>query len=197
MIVPVQYVNRRGDTYYVLVGKTKTGKPKYYTSKKPGQNSIETMPAGYEIHEDPADAQVRVRKTRPSRLLSGEREQVVQAVRELAHQQRFIVDVDGDSFIVYLSDADTDLAASQFGDSFNALLTGFRSLQAQIEQHSRYTALLRLTLVDPDRRLFVAERWCFLGSIDNWFPLSSGQKLGQLLDEYTPHLGQDSFYELI
>jgi hypothetical protein len=29
----IEHVNRRGDRYYVLQGKTKTGKPKFYCSK--------------------------------------------------------------------------------------------------------------------------------------------------------------------
>ncbi|MFY8199573.1 MAG: hypothetical protein ACOVLE_02810 [Pirellula staleyi] len=30
----MKYVNRRGDAYYVFQGVTKTGKPKYYVSRK-------------------------------------------------------------------------------------------------------------------------------------------------------------------
>jgi len=30
----ITYINRKKETYYLLIGKTKTGKPKYYFSKK-------------------------------------------------------------------------------------------------------------------------------------------------------------------
>ena len=42
--MPFEYVNRCGDRYYLLQGKTKTGKPKYYASKKAEGVPVEQMP---------------------------------------------------------------------------------------------------------------------------------------------------------
>ena len=47
----VTHTNRRGDTYYLLQGLTKTVKPKYYVSKKPGANTVEQIPDGFELYE--------------------------------------------------------------------------------------------------------------------------------------------------
>lgn len=51
----MEYVNRRGDRYFVPQGKTKTGKPKYYCSKRTDALgvSVERLPEDYEIHENP------------------------------------------------------------------------------------------------------------------------------------------------
>jgi len=57
--------------------------------------------------------------------------------------------------------------------------------------------MMRFTLVDGKARRFAVERWCFLGSIDDWFPLSGGGDLKGLVARYCPHLGQESFYELM
>jgi hypothetical protein len=61
----------------------------------------------------------------------------------------------------------------------------------------RYSPLMRFTLTDPDERLFCLERWCFLGSIDNWFPLTGPTPLSILIEKYVKHLGQETFYELV
>jgi hypothetical protein len=47
----IEYVNRRGETYYLLQGKTKTGKPKYYVSRNPDGIRVGEMPQGYELYE--------------------------------------------------------------------------------------------------------------------------------------------------
>ena len=53
-----EYKNRKGKTHYLHVGKTKTGKPKYYFSMKKDGELVDAMPVGYEIYEHPANAQV-------------------------------------------------------------------------------------------------------------------------------------------
>ena len=55
--------------------------------------------------------------------------------------------------------------------------------------------MLRFPLVDPVNRLFGAERWCFFGSIDNWYPLSKIGRLDTLVEELAKHLDQESFFE--
>ena len=38
------YTNRKGDTYYLHGGKTKTGKPRYFFAKAAGSGSLSEMP---------------------------------------------------------------------------------------------------------------------------------------------------------
>ena len=64
-------------------------------------------------------------------------------------------------------------------------------------QNMSYTAMLRLTLVDEDNRLFASERYCFSGGIDDWIPLSYQGPLEELAQELFPTLGDESFYELM
>ena len=40
----IEYVNRRGDTYYLHQGKTKTGKPTYFFSRKKEGTLAEAIP---------------------------------------------------------------------------------------------------------------------------------------------------------
>jgi len=67
--MPLEYTNRRGDRYYVLQGKTKTGMPKYYCSRKTQGTPVERLPEDYEINEHPRDAVVTIRRVRASAIL--------------------------------------------------------------------------------------------------------------------------------
>ena len=57
--------------------------------------------------------------------------------------------------------------------------------------------MLRFTLIDEGERQYSAERWCFLGAIDDWFFLSGGNSLENLARRYLPHLSRESFFELM
>jgi hypothetical protein len=54
---------------------------------------------------------------------------------------------------------------------------------------------MRFVLVDEKRRWFHVERMCYLGDAD-WLLLDGGD-LKRLVEDYCPHLGRESFYELI
>jgi hypothetical protein len=192
----LEYVNRRKKRYFLHQGKTKTGKPKYYASSKDGPTRIDQMPDGYEFYEDPESAIVTIRKTLPTRILPLERTRLEAWVRKLAGIEHFIVEIKGDSLIVHTpgndfeSDRD-DWISSKFGMD----ATMFRSILAE---SASYSPMFRFTLIDEDERLFRVDRWCYLGSIDNWFPLSGGgQSLEKLAREYLPHLAKKSFFELM
>lgn len=60
----IEYINRKGQRYYLHVGKTKTGKPKYHFAMSAGDSLAEAIPDGFEIYENP-NAQVYLRKALP------------------------------------------------------------------------------------------------------------------------------------
>ncbi len=72
-------------------------------------------------------------------------------------------------------------------------------MQDFYDRHATYLPIFRFILVDPEQRLFTAERFCFRGRIDDWMPLlSSGEEsLQTLATRYVKHLSEDSFYELM
>lgn len=67
--MPIQYLNRNSDTYFLHGGKTKTGKPRWFFSKKIEGNLEESIPAGYEIYEN-HNAQVFLRLISLDRTVS-------------------------------------------------------------------------------------------------------------------------------
>ncbi len=57
-------------------------------------------------------------------------------------------------------------------------------------------AIMRFVLEDDAARLFVTERFCFKGRIDDWIYVDGPAVLADQVKKYIKHLGQDSFYEL-
>jgi hypothetical protein len=186
--MPVTYVNRKRDTYYLHAGKTKTGKPKYWFSTKADGDLVDAIPEGYEVYENP-DAQVFLRKIVPQLVTPAEVTVVEEGLKRFAPGQNCLVDVQGEQIVVYHAER-VSLDLEGFGFGLTELPTFNR----------RYTKVMRFTLVDEKDRTFRVQRWCFRGSIDRWIDLweSGGVgKLSDLVNRFCPHIGQESFFELM
>ncbi len=60
--------------------------------------------------------------------------------------------------------------------------------------------VMRFMLVDEKDRTFRVQRWCFRGSIDQWIDLWESRSEGTLADlvkTFSPHIGKESFFELM
>lgn len=99
----VQYTNRRGKTYTLHQGTTKSGNPKYFFALRDEGNLAETIPPGYEIYEKP-NAQVFLRKIQPQVITDKEVTMVKADIQQHSHLERFIVDVKKNAIIVYTPD---------------------------------------------------------------------------------------------
>ena len=69
-------------------------------------------------------------------------------------------------------------------------------VRAALKRVLTYSPMLQFVLIDKVNRLFQTERYCFLGSIDDWITIGSKDELPRLVKTYVPHLGEESFYEL-
>ena len=168
--MPVTYVNRYRDTYYLHAGKTKTGKPRYWFSTKAEGDLVDAIPEGYEVYENP-DAQVYFRKKPPQIVTPEEVAVVKEGLKRFAPDQNCLVDVRKADIIVYHS-----------------------------KRGNMYQKMLRFTLDDKKDRTFRVQRWCFKGSIDDWIDLWASGSVGELpvlVQTFCPHLGRDSFYDLM
>jgi len=191
-----KHVNRRGDVYYIQVKDRGGGKLAYSATRKQTAEVIDRLPEGYEIYEKPENAQVFVRRIKPTRIFPSERVMVENAIRRLAKLEHFIVDVEADSLIVYVTDAEPDASLSIVPAMAPMTAEQAQSMRDYMTSRSRYSKMMRFVLTDENRRTFTAERWCFLGSIDDWFFLPGENTLDELLKKYIPRLGKDSFFEL-
>src|SRR4051794_30508842 len=163
----VRHVNRKGQTFFLHETRIKTGKPKYFFSMKEDGVLVQSIPEGHEVYENP-DAQVFLRKKLPRFITDEEIAVVREGLRKHAKAQPCMADVRERHIVVYHS-----------------------------ERGDLYQKMLRFTLVDEDRRRFAAERWCFLGSIDDWIHLHGIADLATLVERFGPHIGKESFFQLM
>ncbi len=199
----IKYSNRVGKTYYLLEGKTTTGKPRYFFSlRQNGKGTaVDILPEGYEIYEHPENAQVFLRKNRPRLITDIEEQFVINHVRNLKRSRRYRVDCKDEYITIYESNADTENLKGIFGDLLKIAPTrpGVNADDAMdvliniADQH--YTAMLRFCLVDKEKRTFTIERFCFRDSIEDWIYLAGPDDFRKIVKKYVKISGTDEFFD--
>ena len=192
----VVYENRKGDKYYAQAGTTKVGNPKYYLGRKITGAPVKCLPEGYEIYESPATAIAVLRKAKPTVILPEERRLVEQQSRALSGVQRLIVDVEPDAVVVYIPGM-SDATAEDLTRLLGSRMVSNEGVKDVLISRSIYSPMLRFCLDDAEDRLFAVQRWCFRGAVDGWMFLDLPRTLAEQVSKFAPHLGKESFYELI
>ncbi len=196
--MPVNYTNRKGITYTLYRGESKTRKPRYYFGRS-GQGQGETvteLPPGFTISES-VNGVVSLIKDRPALILPEELAAIEAAVQRHPEARRYRVAVKHNRIEVY-ERVGPDYA-TVLGDMHMIGLSrpGLdERLQDLEEQHARYSPELRFILLDSTRRLFGAERMCYRSSVDGWLELGQMGPVAQLARALIPTLGTDQFFEL-
>jgi hypothetical protein len=196
--MPISYINRKGLTYTLYRGQTKTGKPRYYFGRAgQGQGEpVTEIPPGFSISES-VNGVVSMVKDRPSLIQPEEVATIEEAVQQHPEARRYRVAIKHERIEIY----------EQVGPDYEALLGELQMvalsrqglaerLQAEEERYARYTPVLRFILLDPTRRRFGAQRMCYLESIDGWLELGQTGPVATLARALIPTLGTDQFYEL-
>jgi hypothetical protein len=194
----VTYTNRKGQTYTLYRGQTKTGKPRYYFGRtgKSQDEPVTGLPPGFTISES-INGVVSLIKDRPALILPEEVAAVEETVKLHPEARRYRIAVKHDRIEIY----------EQVGPDYDALfrelqtVKGFdpslaERLQSEKVHYAHYMPVFRFTLLDPTQRLFGVQRMCYLGSIDDWLELGQTGPLATLAHALIPTLGTDQFYEL-
>lgn len=197
----IQHTNRRGKTYYLSEGKTKSGKPQYHFSLKERGKAVDKIPESYEMYEHPENAQVFMRKIRP-RLITELEEQIVNnKVKSLRGKRRYQVDCKDKYITIYESNTEVENTQQIFGDIFERMglppgMSMGDTLQRVTEiMDQNYTAMLRFYLEDKEKRIFTVERYCFRGISDKWIYQDQSGNFRDLVEQYVDILGTDSLFE--
>jgi hypothetical protein len=200
----VEYTNRVGATYRLLAGKTKTGKPRYFFSSNPDSKGevVDEIPDGFEIYERPENAQVFLRKKRPQFITDLEKHVVKKHIDKLKREHNYLVNCEGDYITIYESNVNVGNLKNIFDEFLrdSSLSAGsdvdkaMKGVERIVDRE--YSGVMRFQLVDQKRRRFVAERFCYRGSIDDWIHIGGPGRLEKLVKRYTKFLGTDDFYEL-
>src|SRR5437868_3471695 len=115
-MMPVSYTYRKGQTYTLYRGQTKTGKPRYYFARSSQSQSqaelVTELPSGFSISES-VNGVVSLVKDRPA-LIEPEEVAVIEAeVQQHPEARRYRVAVKHDRIEIY----------EQIGPDYNALVS--------------------------------------------------------------------------
>lgn len=207
---PFSYTNACGDTYYVHAVRLRNGCARHVT-RRMLDGALPALPEGYEVHEN-ACGQVSVRRQRKKLFTEAEEHLLrsqLNCLRPLAHR----LDIEGRTATIYASAMDRKCFAesldAEFANGFAEALTKtlagtyspelvalFRARRQENDaRRPRFYPLLRFVIEDRKERLFAVERVCFTGE-SGWLRLDV-LPLSAAMLKYLPHLGRDSFFDVI
>lgn len=194
-IMGVTYTNRKGRTYHLCQGFTKTGKTRYYFAREITGEPVDEIPDGYKISES-VNGIVSLVKDRPRLIHRKELALVEDEIARHPEKRKFRVHAKHDRIIIYEMSGPDVRRLTRILKQSGLLLPGAEGrVQEQLEQSGRYEALMQFILTDRDRGTYRAQRWCFLGGIDDWIDIDYGP-LRELVQELIPRLGTEAFYDL-
>ena len=194
--MPITYTNRKGFTYFLNKGMTKTGKPRYYFAREQKDELVDEIPQGCQVEES-VNGIVSLVKARPQLIRPEESASVEAALKRHPKARNYRVAVKNDRIIVYEAiGGDMEHLFDIF--SFPGMdREGLKiHLQNEMDRYTQFTPVLRFILSDQETRNYRAERWCYLGSVDDWIYAGHSGKINQLAKKLMLKLGTDDFFEL-
>jgi len=156
--MPVTYNNRKGITYYLCQGMTKTGKVRYYFARQPKDESPDQIPEGYRIRES-VNGVVSLVKDRPQLILPHEVASVEDALNIHPKGRDYRVDAQQNQIVVYEQlGPDAETLVALFGE-FSPLPPEIlkKCAQGGLDRSARFSPVLRFILINPEEREFYAE----------------------------------------
>ncbi len=197
--MPISHTNRKGQTFFLCQGITKTGKPRYYFSKTARADTLEQVPAGHHIEES-VNGVVSLVKDRQQLILPEEIQLVEDALRRHPKGNNYRVSAKGKQIVVYERlGPDAEGMADIFGKTLSMysrqeLLEG---VQALLDKNAQYSPMLHFKLVNTADRTFCAERATYVSSLPEWVNICDCGPLQELVDEIIPLLDTDEYFELL
>jgi hypothetical protein len=192
----VTYTNRKGFTYFLNKGVTKTGKPRYYFAREQKDEPVEEIPTGYEIEES-VNAIVSLVKARPKLICPEESASVEAALKKHPKANNYRVAVKNDQIMIYEGiGGGMDSLRIILGQAGLNIEKVEERLQDELDRYTQFTPVMRFILDNQETREYHAERWCYRGSIDDWIYTGYSGKMNALAKRLIPTLGTDEFYEL-
>lgn len=194
----ITHTNRKGVTFYLCRGVTKTGKSRYFFAREPDKGEpVEAIPEGHEVVES-VNGVVSLAKARPAVIRPEELALVAAAVAKHPKSRNYRVDIKRERIIVYERIGEDPDRILQFFGAYGMLRDiDVDRFRADMDRSAQFTPVLRFTLADEARRTFHTERWCYLGSIDDWVDIGPAGSLDRWVRLTVPKLGTEAFFELM
>lgn len=204
------HTNRHGAVYYVH-RVHRGNRPAGYVMRRQLRGALESLPEGYEIREN-VHGQVSVRRRRVRRFTVVEDRLLRSALRGY-RPFAYELDIEGNAATIYTSAEDRkcflESLDADFAEGFaealaSALKKRYSSVLIDLFRERgrkpattrlRFYPLLRFVIAKNNPRRFAIERVCFTGDTD-WVRLEV-LPLNAALVKYLPHLGRDTFFDLL
>ncbi len=168
-----EYQNDKKQTYFIHERRSTSGKLSF-TCNQHKDGGLDAVPEGYEIYEHP-NGQVFCRKIQKQIITDDEVQIAKDVIKKHCDIPHVKVDVKRAVISIWTS----------------------RSVIGSI--YANFSSSLRFTLEDKKQRTFYAERYCYLGGIDDWivlYEIGNGS-LKEVMEKTVVHLGKESMYELM
>jgi hypothetical protein len=193
--MPITYTNRKNITYYLHRSQTKTGRTRYFFSRKDRGDLLEDIPEGFEIRESP-NGIVSLARVRQMQIYDSELQMVQDALDRHPKDIDYRLDVKPKLITVY---GRMGPSADTLVDIFSKLglqvmPNGAEEVRKNLDRDARYEPVLRFELQDQESRIFSAERMTYSGK-GGWLYLES-DNLKNLVNLLIPLLDTDDFFEL-
>jgi hypothetical protein len=195
----ISYTNRKGLSFYLCQGVTKTGKPRYYFAREPKDQPVEQIPAGFTISES-VNGIVSLSKAKPRLILPAEVAAVESAVQRHRKSRNYRVSVKPDEIQIYElvgPDPENLITALRRDGLFRSEVDQKKlddRIRAERDRYGQFTPVLRFILSDKETRSFRVMRMCYLGSMDDWIDVGPMGSVDKLARRWIPRLGTDAFF---
>ncbi|UCE06051.1 MAG: hypothetical protein JSW07_21090, partial [bacterium] len=172
--MPVHYINRKGQTYYLHHKETKTGRQNYFFSMSKEGKLVEEIPKGYEIYENP-NSRVFLRKIKPKIIKDSEKSIVENGLKKFSDLKFYVVDIKGNTISIFTPDQDIDGLIEIMKSG--SILPVKSNIEQVLGNVATYSPSMQFVLIDEEKRIFITKRFCYLGSVDDWIEIGEPDKL--------------------
>jgi hypothetical protein len=192
----VTYTNRKNVTYYLGQTVTKTGKPRYTFSREPAKQPVEQVPEGWEISESVNGVDTQA-KAKPKLILADELAVVAAQLRRLPKAARYRCEAKTNQIVIYeiVRPDMTKMIADMIKQGMLISPREAQRLSQLEEDYAHFSAVMRFTLANPERRRFLAERMVYRGE-GYWMGVGQEGSIFELATRLVPTLGTEEFFEL-
>ncbi|MCD6274131.1 MAG: hypothetical protein J7K30_15115 [Deltaproteobacteria bacterium] len=137
-----------------------------------------------------------MRKKQPQIVTDIEKYLINKYLKKLKSSNRYLSDIKGKNITVFESTQNIDGLKALFERLPFGEHQSDSCIIEKLEREITYKPMMRFILEDKQQRIFIAQCFCFKGSVDDWIYIGGPDSLENLLKAYFNHLGQESFYGL-
>ena len=193
---PLSYTNRRGNTYYLHKGRTKTGKPRIFVAKTVREGALAEMPNGYAFVES-INGVVSVRKVRlgTPEIPDTDLAMVRAELARHEHLRRHRAEPIRGEIVVY--EPIGGMSPSDIAQLASLMYLSPEVVKSRLEgemQNARYDPVMKFVLEEPG--IYTVYRMTYRGEGGWSWPLASGT-LSRVVKKYVKHVGTEEFFELL